>query len=121
MKIILITAKILLYGLIIFLILLLTGNAFSQEIIDNEGKRYVDTDYHNNLVDEYNTCRSLLIECKENTEETVKIVERVVETDKIIIEEVEKIDNKRTWRNRLEGAGCGGSVVVVLFFLLLLI
>ena len=103
------------------MVLLLAGNIYSQEIIEQDGRRFVDTDYHNELVDEYNECRDLLFDCRNNTQETIKYVEKVIYEDKIIIEEVEKIDTKRTWRNRLEGAGCGGSAVIALFFLLLLI
>ena len=105
----------------IFLILLISVNIFSQEIIEHDGRRYVDTDYHNELVDEYNECRELLIECRSNAKETIKIVEKVIYEDRIIIEEVEKINTKKTWRNRLEGCFFGGGAVSLIFLILILI
>ena len=105
----------------IFLSLLISGNIFSQEIIEQDGRRYVDTDYYNELVDEYNECRELLIECRNNTRETIQIVEKVIYEDKIIIEEVEKINTKRAWKNRLEGCFFGGGAVSLIFLILILI
>ena len=98
------------------MVLLITGNIYSQEIIEQDGRRYVDTDYHNELVDEYNECRDLLIDCRDNTKETIQYVEKVIYEDRIIIEEVERIDTKRTWRNRLEGAGV--SLILLLILLI---
>ena len=96
--------------------LLLTGNIYSQEIIEQDGRRYVDTDYHNELVDEYNECRDLLIDCRDNTQEAIQYVEKVIYEDKIIIEEVEKKSPSR-WRGRFEGLGAGAVVFLIILLL----
>jgi len=94
---------------------------FSQEIIFHDGKNYVDADYCNDVINKFNDCRELLSECRENENETVKIVEKIIVQDKVVTEYIEVADKKSKWKGRLEGAAAGTGVSLLIILVLIIL
>jgi hypothetical protein len=110
-----------LIALTIILLTILCTNGYSQDVIEQDGRRYVDVDYHNSVVDDANTAKKLLQEAKENQRAGVKVVEKVVVQDRVVKEYVEVADKEAINKGRKEGIVIGGVTISGAWLLLLLI
>lgn len=95
----------------------------AQEVIEKDGRRYVDVDYCNGVIDDLGACRELLKESRENQKTAVKVVEKVVEKDRVVKEYVKEADKEAEKRGRKQGffAGSGLAGVVIIILLVVLI
>ena len=110
-------AKTLLSVLIIFWMLTSPCLIYSQDVIEQDGTRYVDTEYHNTVVAAHNEALELLEESKTHTEKVVVYTERVIEVDKEIEVTVEKVVDKGLWQGRKEGCILGSSTILLIIII----
>jgi hypothetical protein len=98
-------------------------NIQAQEIIDKDGRRFVDVDYCNEVTGDLEKCRALLKESRNNQKAAVKVVEKVIIQDRVVKEYVKEADKEAEKRGRKQGflAGSGLSAVVVIIILVVLL
>lgn len=92
-----------------------------QTVIEQDGRRYVDTEYCNAVAADANQCKALLRDARANMGQTVQIVERIRTEDKIVTEYIQTADTEARRKGRIEGAAAGGGLGVLGIILLLLV
>jgi hypothetical protein len=108
---------------LITLSIILSCKIYSQEIIEKDGRRFVDVNHCNEVTGDLIKCRALLKESRENQKTAVKVVEKVIVEDRVVKEYVKEADKEAEKRGRKQGflAGSGLSAVIVIIILVILL